>query len=80
VVKYQPHVYGEKELGGTQCLALSAVPFDKLNLPTNVPDTGYPTITEGIQHTLYQGMMAPMALLAGLVYFAHHNHKARDED
>jgi Fe-S-cluster-containing dehydrogenase component len=79
-VSYQAHIYGEKELGGTQCLALSAVPFDKLNLPTKVPETGYPTVTEGIQHTLYQGMVAPMALLAGLVYLAHHNHKARDED
>jgi len=66
-VSYQPHVYGERELGGTQCMAVSAVPFDKLNLPTNVPDYGYPTLTEGIQETLYSGMAAPAAVLAGLL-------------
>ncbi|PWC43121.1 hydrogenase 2 operon protein HybA [Azospirillum sp. TSO22-1] len=79
-VAYQQHIYGEKELGGTQCLAVSAVPFDKLNLPTNVPETGYPTVSEGIQHTLYAGMVGPATLLAGLVYLAHRNTKDHDVD
>jgi Fe-S-cluster-containing dehydrogenase component len=79
-VTYQPRIYGERELGGTQCLAVSGVPFDKLNLPTDVPDTGYPTVTEGIQHTLYHGMMAPAALFAGLIYLAHRNAKETEED
>ena len=34
-------IYGDKELGGTQVVYLSAVPFAKLGLPTNVPDFGY---------------------------------------
>ncbi|MCW2246698.1 Fe-S-cluster-containing dehydrogenase component [Azospirillum fermentarium] len=74
-VAYQSHIYGERELGGTQCLSVSAVPFDKLNLPTNVPEYGYPTLSEGIQHTLYAGMVGPAAVLGGLVYFAHRNTK-----
>jgi len=79
-VAYQPHVYGETELGGTQCLAVSAVPFDKLNLPTNVPDTGYPTLSEGIQHTLYAGMVGPAVVFAGLAYLAHRNTKDHTDE
>ncbi|WP_029009766.1 hydrogenase 2 operon protein HybA [Azospirillum halopraeferens] len=77
---YLPHIYGERELGGTQCLAVSAVPFDKLNLPTNVPDNGYPTLSEGIQHTLYAGMVGPAALFAGLAYLAHRTARDHDDD
>lgn len=79
-VAYQQHIYGEKELGGTQCLAVSAVPFAKLNLPTDVPEYGYPTLSEGIQHTLYAGMAGPAVLLGGLVYLAHRNTKDHDVD
>src|SRR6187200_1453542 len=32
--RYVDHVYGEKELGGTTVLYLSAVPFEKLGFPT----------------------------------------------
>jgi formate dehydrogenase iron-sulfur subunit len=35
--RYQHHVYGEKEAGGTSWLYLSAVPFDQIGLPTNIP-------------------------------------------
>ncbi|RJF79635.1 hydrogenase 2 operon protein HybA [Azospirillum cavernae] len=77
---YQSHIYGETELGGTQCLAVSGVPFDKLNLPTNVPDTGYPTLSEGIQHTLYAGMVGPAVAFAGLAYLARRNAKDHPEE
>ncbi|UCE90083.1 MAG: hydrogenase 2 operon protein HybA [Pseudomonadota bacterium] len=70
---YEQHVYGEKELGGTQVMYMSAVPFEKLGLPVNVPEYGYPAITEGIQHMLYQWMVAPIAVLAGLVYVVKRN-------
>ena len=33
VPAYQYHIYGEKEGGGTQVLALSGVPFANLGLP-----------------------------------------------
>ncbi|HYG91333.1 MAG TPA: hydrogenase 2 operon protein HybA [Azospirillum sp.] len=79
-VAYQQHIYGEKELGGTQCLAVSAVPFDKLNLPTDVPDYGYPTLSEGIQHTLYSGMIGPAVVFAGLAYFAYRTTKDHPEE
>lgn len=68
IPEYINHVYGEKELGGTQIMYMSAVPFDKLGLPTNVPDYGYAANSEGIQHTLYKWMMAPAILLGGLTF------------
>jgi formate dehydrogenase iron-sulfur subunit len=35
--KYIDHIYGETEAGGTTFMYLSAVPFDQLGLPTNIP-------------------------------------------
>ncbi len=79
---YRGGLYGERELGGVQCMTLAGVPFQRLGLPTDVPDYGYATLTEGIQHTLYRGMIAPAALLAGLGYLAyrsgHHKHETED--
>jgi len=82
---YRPEVYGDTVLGGVQTLYLSAVSFDKLGLPYgNVPDYGYATLTEGTQHTLYKGMIAPLAVLTGLILLARrnfdkHHHEAEDE-
>jgi len=75
IPKYQNHLYGEKELGGTQVVYLSGVPFNKLGLPTKVPEQAYVTITEGIQHTLYKGMIAPAVLLSGLLLMAFRNRR-----
>lgn len=77
---YQNHLYGEKELGGTQVRYLSGVGFDKLGLPTDVPDTAYAAASEGIQHTLYKGMIAPVALLGGLMYLAHKSTHAKGKN
>jgi Fe-S-cluster-containing dehydrogenase component len=78
-VAYQQHVYGERELGGTQCLALSAVPFERLNLPTNLPDYGYPTLSEGIQETIYHNMVAPAVVLAGLLALTYRTARHPDD-
>ena len=66
VGEYQPHVYGEKEGGGTQVRYLTGVPHEKLGLP-KLPDQSFAAVSEGMQHTLYRGMIAPLALLGGLV-------------
>ena len=84
-VAYQPEVYGEQVLGGTQALYVSAVSFDKLGLPYgNVPNHMYATETEGIQHFLYKGMIAPAVVLTGLVALAYrnvkkHHHEAQED-
>ena len=68
---YIDDVYGEHLLGGTQCLMLAGVPFTRLGLPEDVPDTSYAAITEGIQHTLYRYMIGPVLLLGALIAFAY---------
>lgn len=72
---YRPEVYGDKVLGGTQTLYLSAVSFDKLGLPygPDIPNEMYATRTEGVQHFLYSGMIAPAVVLTGLILIARRN-------
>ena len=69
VAKYVDHVYGEKEIGGTQVLHLSAVPFDKLGKP-KLGEVSPASISESLTHMLYQGMIAPLLFLGGLIYAA----------
>ncbi len=76
---YKNHIFGEKELGGSQVMMLSAVDFQKLGMP-ELPDESYASITENIQHTLYKGMFLPVALLGGLVYFVKKNAESHHND
>lgn len=71
ISEYQDELYGDTELGGTQVMYLAGIPFDKLGLPTDVPDYGYPAVSEAIQHTLYKGLIAPLVLFAGFSYLVH---------
>jgi Fe-S-cluster-containing dehydrogenase component len=77
--KYLPQVYGEKEVGGTQMLKLSAVAFDKLGMPT-LPERSYAATSETMQHTLYGNALAlPLAFLGVLTFFAKRNVKHDDD-
>ena len=78
--QYQPHLYGKDESGGTQVRYLTGVPHERLGLP-KLPDYSYAAVSEGMQHTLYKGMLAPLALLGGLVALARRGVKSgKDED
>jgi len=77
--RYQPHLYGEKECGGTQVRYLTGVPHEKLGLP-KLPNTSYAAVSEGVQHTLYKGMIAPLALLGGLVVLARRGAKSHEDE
>jgi Fe-S-cluster-containing dehydrogenase component len=59
--RYVPKVYGETEAGGTQVLYLSHVPFEKLGLPT-LDDRPASYLSQSIQHGVYKGFIAPLAL------------------
>lgn len=43
--KYINHIYGEHEVGGTNVLYLSDVPFENLGLPVNLPKEPLPNLT-----------------------------------
>jgi formate dehydrogenase beta subunit len=63
--RYVNQVYGETEGGGTQCLYLSHIPFEKLGLP-ELDDVPVPSLNRQVQHGIYQGFIAPVALYAVL--------------
>ncbi|WP_131110629.1 hydrogenase 2 operon protein HybA [Sulfuricystis thermophila] len=77
VGNYQQHIYGEKEYGGTQVLKLSGVPFEKVGMPKLPPYSSAAT-SETIQHTLYGGLVMPIAVLAGLTFVAKRNVKSAE--
>jgi Fe-S-cluster-containing dehydrogenase component len=76
--KYINKIYGETDYGGTNVLYLAAVDFERLGLPV-LPEHSYAAETEKIQHTVYKGMIAPMALYAVLAVAVYRNGKKNNE-
>jgi len=79
VGKYVQHVYGEKEYGGTQVLKLSGVNFEKVGMP-NLPPYSSAATSETIQHSLYGGLLMPIAVLGALTWVAKRNVKPDDDE
>jgi len=73
---YVKGVYGEHEAGGTQVRYLAGIPFAKLGLPT-VGKESPAAISEGMQHTLYQWLIAPIVAFLGFAFLARRNMTAR---
>ncbi|MDE2182718.1 MAG: hydrogenase 2 operon protein HybA [Alphaproteobacteria bacterium] len=69
---YTKAVYGEHEAGGTQVRYLAGVPFPDLGLP-KVGSQSPASIAEGMQHTLYHWLIAPIVAFAGLAFLARRN-------
>lgn len=72
IALYQKHVYGQTEVGGTQVRYLSAVPFEKLGLPELGPEAPV-RFVEGLQHKLYNYLLAPAVALFGLAWAVRRN-------
>lgn len=76
--KYIAHVYGEHEAGGTNHLYLASMPFNKLGLPDIKPEAPA-EFSEKIQHTIYKGFIAPVALYSALCFIAVKNMKKHEK-
>ena len=76
--KYIAHIYGEHEGGGTNHLYLASMPFNKLGLPDIKPEAPA-EFSEKIQHTIYKGFIAPVALYGTLCFVALKNMKGHGE-
>jgi Fe-S-cluster-containing dehydrogenase component len=63
--RYQRHVYGEHEVGGTCWLYLSREPFDTVGLKA-LTDRPVPATTESLQSSLFSYLWSPVALFAAL--------------
>ncbi|OIP08813.1 MAG: hydrogenase 2 protein HybA [Betaproteobacteria bacterium CG2_30_68_42] len=76
---YVQHLYGEKEFGGTQMVMLAGVPFEKLGYP-GLPPVSDASSSETLQHTLYGGLVMPVAFLGLLSWVARRNVKSADDE
>ncbi|NJD38182.1 MAG: hydrogenase 2 operon protein HybA [Geobacter sp.] len=77
--QYVNHIYGEHELGGTNHLYLAALPIKTLGLPELQKDAPA-EFSEKIQHTIYKGFIAPVALYGTLCFIAIRNMKKQEPD
>lgn len=71
---YNPHVYGEKEGGGTQVLYLAAAgtTFEQLGLPALGPESAA-HFSESVSHAPYLHGVTPIALYAGMAFVIRRN-------
>jgi Fe-S-cluster-containing dehydrogenase component len=69
VGKYVERTYGEHEIGGTQVLHLSGVPFELLNKP-ELPDVSPASVSESVQQAIYSHLIAPLGFLGALAAVA----------
>lgn len=76
--RYQQHIYGEHEVGGTNHLYLAAMEFNKLGLPA-LKNEAPAEFSEKIQHTIYKGFIAPVALYSTLCFIAVKNMKGHGD-
>jgi len=74
--RYEDKVYGEFDGGGTQVLYLapSGVQFASLGLP-DLGTKSIPHLPESIQHAVYKGFIAPIALYGVLAVSVWRNHR-----
>jgi len=64
--KYVHKIYGEYEVGGTDWLYLSAVPFDQIGFRTDLGTTPYPEYTKEFLFSVPLVLFSVPALLLGL--------------
>jgi Fe-S-cluster-containing dehydrogenase component len=76
---YVRDVYGEDQAGGTQVYYLAGVPFAKLGLP-QVGSRAPASVTEGMQHTLYHWLIAPIVTFIGFAILTRRNMPRNGDD
>lgn len=76
---YKDKIYGEFDSGGTGVLYMAGVSFDKLGFP-DLPEYSSARISEGIQHTIYHNMIAPIVIYLGLAFAAFRNIRKSHKD
>jgi formate dehydrogenase iron-sulfur subunit len=64
--KYIQHIYGKQEVGGTSVLYLSAVPFESLGLPANLPPDALPGYTYRVLSKIPKLVPWGATVLAGI--------------
>jgi formate dehydrogenase iron-sulfur subunit len=74
--RYVHHIYGEREVGGTSWLYLSAVPFDQLGFRTDIGTTAFPSHTREFLYAVPLVLTLVPPFLLGLARAS----RGKDED
>ncbi len=69
--KYVNHIYGEKEVGGSSVLYLSAVPFKQLGFRTDLPTGPLPELTWNAQEKIPGVVGILVTLLSTIAWWTH---------
>ncbi|MFB3829642.1 MAG: 4Fe-4S dicluster domain-containing protein [Bryobacteraceae bacterium] len=69
--EYFPRIYGLREVGGTSVLYLSAVPFEKIGLRTNVPQEPIPALTWRVLSVVPDVVSVGSVLLGGIYWITN---------
>ena len=69
--EYYPKIYGLNEVGGTTTLILSAVPFGKIGLRTDLPQEPLPKLTWGVLSAV-PDIAGVGSVLMGCIYWITH--------
>lgn len=77
--RYQQHIYGEKEVGGTSWLYLVGREHADIGLH-NLPDNAPPRLTESIQHGIFRYGAAPIAVYGGLAALMWWNNRRSKQE
>lgn len=84
---FEDRVYGEFEVGGTQCLVLSHVDYSNLGLPKLGKESAAAQ-TRKVSDFVYRGFLTPVVVYGGIVaivrnrwkeHLEHTNHEGGDE-
>ncbi|MGE4318592.1 MAG: hydrogenase 2 operon protein HybA [Deferribacterales bacterium] len=76
--KYQKEIYGEYEVGGTNVIYIAGTSFENLGFPELEKESAA-LMSEHVQHTLYKGFIAPVALYGFLAMVALKNRKTKQQ-
>jgi len=78
--RYNDHIYGESDGGGTQVLylAAAAIGFGQLGFP-DLPEESSASFSEGVSHAPYLHGITPVALYAAMAFVIRRK-KKRDEE
>ncbi len=81
--RYENHLFGEKEVGGTAWMYLSAKKAEELEFP-KLGNNPAPGVSEAIQHGIFSYFVPPVAyfaLLGGIMWITkRHENDEEDED
>jgi len=78
--RYLDHIYGEFEVGGTDWLYISGVPFEEVGLPMNLGTTPYPEKTQDFLSAVPLVLVTWPALFGGFYAWSSRRQKMNETE